>query len=177
MPGVSRLARLDAAEQLLEAIREPVAEPACDPDHHALRPVPGVEVGRERLPRGVLDRLPGAEDVPAERLVGVEKPVVDVADVPLRCIEVDVHLLEDHALLLLDLGGIEAGVEDHVREDVERDVTRLGRAAHVVAGELLARERVELAADRVDLGRDRARGGPALRSLEEHVLGEVRDAL
>ena len=107
---------------------EAVADPAGDPDHHALGPVPGVEVGGERLARGALDRLLRAEDVPAERLVGVEKAVVDVADVALRRVEVDVHLLEDHALLLLDLGRVEARVEEHVREDVERDVARLGAA-------------------------------------------------
>ena len=131
----------------------------------------------ERLARRGLDRLPRAEDVPAERLVGVEQPVVDVPDVALRRVEVDVHLLEDHALLLLDLGLVEARMEEHVGEHVERDVARLRAAADVVAGQLLAGERVELAADRVDLGRDRPRGRPTLRALEEHVLGEVGDPL
>ena len=63
----------------------------------------------------------------------VEQPVVDVPDVALRRVEVDVHLLEDHALLLLDLGLVEAGVQEHVGEDVERDVARLRAAADVVA--------------------------------------------
>jgi hypothetical protein len=82
----------------------------------------------------------------------------------------------DHALLALDLVGVEAGVAEHVDEHVERDVARLGGALDVVAGQLLAGERVELAADRVDLGRDVTRGRPPLRALEEHVLGEVGDA-
>ena len=62
-------------------------------------------------------------------------------------------------------------------EHVERDVARLRAAAHVVTGQLLAGERVELTADRVDLCRDRPGGRAAFRALEEHVLGEVRDPL
>ncbi len=49
-------------------------------------------------------------------------------------------------------------------------------ALDVVAGVLLARERVELAADPVDLGRDVTCGRAPLGALEEHVLGEVGDA-
>ena len=52
---------------------------------------------------------------------------------------------------------------------------RLGGAPDVVAGVLLAGEGVELAADRVDLAGDVARGRAPLGALEEHVLGEVRD--
>ena len=173
----SRRAWLDPAEQLLEPLGQSVAHAAADADDHPFRPVPRVEVRGEGLSRRALDRLPRPEDVPAERLIRVQEPVVDVSDVALRRVEVDVHLLEDHALLLRDLGLVEPRVEEHVGEDVERDVARLRPAADVVARELLAREGVELAADRVDLGGDRAGGGPALRALEEHVLGEVRDAL
>ena len=173
-PGRSRL---DAAEQLLEPLRQPVADPAADPDDHPLGPVPGVEVRGERLARRALDRLARSEDVPAEGLVGVEQPVVDVADVALRRVEIDVHLLEDHALLLRDLRLVELRVQEHVGKDVEGGVARLRPAADVVAGQLLPGERVELAADRVDLGRDRPRRRAPLRPLEEHVLGEVRDAL
>ncbi len=173
----ARRPRLDAAEELLEPLGEPVADTSSDPDHHSLRAVPGVEVRGERLARRALDRLPRSEDVPAERLVGVQQPVVHVADVPLRRVQVDVHLLEDHALLLRDLRLVEPGLEEHVREDVERHVARLRSAADVVAGQLLAGEGVELSPDGVDLGRDRARGRATLGALEEHVLGEVSDAL
>jgi len=169
-------AALDPAEKLLQPLVEAVFDPASDADDHALRAVPGVEVGDERVARGALDRLPRAEDVPAERLIGVEQPVVDVPDVALGRVEVDVHLLENHALLLLDLGLVEARGEEHVGEHVESHVPRFRAAADVVAGQLLAGERVELAADRVDLGRDRPRRRSLLGALEEHVLGEVSDA-
>ena len=168
---------LDAAQQLFETLGKTLPDPPAHPDDDPLGPVPGVEVGRERLARRRLDRLLRPENVPAERLVGVQEPVVDVSDVALRGVEIDVHLLEDHALLLLDLGRVEAGVEEHVGEDVECDVPGSCAALHVVAGDFLTGESVELAADRVDLRRDRARRRAALRALEEHVLGEVRDPL
>ena len=127
--------------------------------------------------RRAAHRLLAADDVPAERLVAVEKLFVDAADEVARRVEVHVHLLDDHALLAVDLLGVEAGVPQHVRDHVERDVAVLGRALDVIGGVLLARERVELAADRVDLACDVARARPPLRALEEHVLGEVRDAV
>ena len=131
-----------------------------------------MKVSRRRGADGLLR----ADDVAAERLVAVEQVVVDAADEVARRVEVHVHLLDDHALLALDLLGVEARVAEHVDEDVERDVAGAGGALDVVARVLLAREGVELAADPVDLGRDVARGRAALGALEEHVLGEVGDA-
>ena len=106
--GAPRRLRLDAAEQALEAVMEAVSDPSRHSHHHALGPVPRVEVGGERLAGRALDRVLRPEDVPPERLIAVEEPVVHAADVARRRVEVDVHLLEDHALLLLDLGRVEA---------------------------------------------------------------------
>ena len=133
---------------------EVVPDPAADADHHALRPVPAVDERRERLPGRGADGLLGADDVAAERVVAVEELVVDAADEVARRVEVHVHLLDDDALLALDLLGVEARVADHVDEHVERDVAGAGGALDVVARVLLAGEGVELAADPVDLGRD-----------------------
>ncbi len=171
------LARLDSAEQLFETALEIVPDPTADPDDDSRGLIPRIEVRRERLACRALDRLLRPEDVPPEWLIVEQQLIVDVAHVALRSVEVDVHLLEDHTLLLLDLSRIETRVPEHVDEHVECDVARLGCALHVVAGDLLAGERVELASDRVDLRRDRARSRPPLRPLEEHVLGEVRDSL
>ena len=171
------LPRVEAPEEALELLEDAVVDLASDADHDPLRLVPGVEVRAERLLRRRFDRLLRAEDVPPERLIVVQEPVVDASDVALRVVEVDVHLLEDDTLLLLDLELVEPRVQQHVGEDVEGDAACLRAAFDVVARDLLAGESVELAADRVDLRRDRARGGAPLRPLEEHVLGEVRDAL
>ena len=172
---LARLGGLEVAEQPFDLGLEVAVDLARDPDDHALRLVPAVDVAEERVPARPAHGLLAADDVPAQRLVAVEERVVDPADVVARSVEVHVHLLDDHALLALDLLGVEARVAEHVDEHVEGDRPVLARAAHVVARVLLAGERVELAADAVDLVSDVARGGAVLGSLEEHVLGEVRD--
>ena len=68
-----------------------------------------------------------------------------------------------------------AGTQDDVGEQIDGERQVLVEHLDVVAGVFLRRERVELAADRVDRLRDvlgRSRRG----ALEEHVLDEVRDA-
>ena len=109
-------------------------------------------------------------------MIAVEEALVDAADEVARRVEVHVHLLDDDALLAVDLLGVEARVADHVDEHVERHVAGAGSALDVVARVLLAGEGVELAADPVDLGRDVAGRRAPLGALEEHVLGEVGDA-
>ena len=123
-----------------------------------------------------LDRLPGAERLPAERIRAEQQFLVDRRDIVARRVDVHVHLFDDHALLALELLRIELRVAQHVDEHVERHVALLARAADVVARVLLGGERVELAADLVDLHRQVARSRTPLRSLEEHVLREMRDA-
>src|SRR4029079_10421202 len=105
-------------EKLLRPLEEPVADPAAYAEHHARRLVPLVEVAHEGVACGPLDRLFAADDLPAERLVPPEEMLVDAADEVARRVVVHVHLLEDHALLALDLLSLEAGVAEHVDEDV-----------------------------------------------------------
>ena len=81
----------------------------------------------KRVARRAADGLLAADDVPAERLVAVEELLVHAADEVARRVEVHVHLLDDHALLALDLLGVELRVAQHVDEHVERDVARLRR--------------------------------------------------
>src|SRR6266704_5268577 len=169
---VSAAGRSPSSCYLLHSVAPNVAAEA---DDHPLRLVPAVRVAEEGVSVGRADGLLAPDDVPAERLVAVEELLVDAADEVPRRVVVHVHLLDDHALLALDLVLFEPRVAQHVDEDVEGGVAELGRALDVVAGVLLAGEGVELAADPVDLGADVARGRPPLRPLEEHVLGEVRD--
>ena len=164
------------AEHALEGRDQVVADHAADADHHPVRRVPAVDVVEERVAVRALDRVLRAERLPAERVVAEHQRLVDRADVVARRVEVHVHLLEDHALLALDLLGVELRVADHVEQHVERDVAVGAGAADVVARVLLRGEGVELAADPVDERRQVARARPALGALEEHVLGEVGDA-
>src|SRR5919106_1485503 len=99
---------------------------------HATGSGPAVEVAEERLARGRADGLLRPDDVPAERLVAVEELVVDAVHVVPRRVVVHVHLLDDHALLALDLLRIELRVAEHVDKDVERGVAVLRRALDVV---------------------------------------------
>ena len=105
--GQPRLGRLEGAEKLFEPLREPVADLAADADHGPLGPVPAVEERRERLPARRADGFLRADDVAAERLVAVEEVFVDASDEVARRVEVHVHLLDDHALLAVDLLGVE----------------------------------------------------------------------
>ena len=120
--GLTCLSRLEVAEQLVDPFAQTLADLSADADDHAARAVPVVEIVGERLALSAADRLLAADDVPAERLVAVEERLVDAADEVARRVEVHVHLLDDHALLALDLLRVEAGVAEHVDEHVERRV-------------------------------------------------------
>ena len=84
----------------------PILPPIAD--HGPLGPVPAVDERREGLAGRGADGLLGADDVAAERLVAVEQVLVDAADEVARRVEVHVHLLDDDALLAVDLLGVEA---------------------------------------------------------------------
>jgi hypothetical protein len=108
------LLRLEVAEQALDRLERVPVEPAAEGDDHPLRLVPAVDVAEERVAIRRAHRLLLADDVPAERLVAVEELVVDAADEVARRVVVHVHLLDDHALLALDLLGLELRVAEHV---------------------------------------------------------------
>ena len=85
-------------------------------------------------------------------------------------------LLDDDVLLAGDLVGIEARMRQDVGQHVEpeRDVGL--EHARVIGRHLDAGAGIEIAADRLDLLGDLARGA-ARRALERHVLEEMRDAV
>ena len=146
-PGSRRTCSSSVGDQIL-------ADHAADADDHAVGRVPLFDVVDERVAVRAADRVLRAERLPAERVVAEHEPLVHRADVVARRVEVHVHLLEDHALLALDLLGVELRVADHVDEHVERGVAVGAGATDVVARVLLRGEGVELAADPVDEGRE-----------------------
>ncbi len=92
-----------------------------------------------------------------------------------RIVLVQAHLLEDHVALARQLGRIEDRVEHHVGEQGDPG-HRAGRGQEqVVEGVVVGGAGVGAPAHRLDVALDES-ARPRLGSLEEHVLGEVREA-
>ena len=85
-------------------------------------------------------------------------------------------LLHDHVLLARELVGVEGRIGEDVGEHVERERHVGLEHARVIGGGLDAGRGIEVAADRLDLLGDLARGAPR-RALERHVLEQMRDAV
>ena len=81
-------------------------------------------------------------------------------------------LLDDDALLAGELLGIERRIGQDVGQHVERERNVGAQHARVIRGALDAGRRIEVAADRLDLFGDLARGAPR-RALERHVLEQM----
>ena len=87
-------------------------------DEAARHVVPAVEPVDLVARRG-LDRVGGAEDGPAERMVRPERLGEEVVDDLLGRVLVHVDLLEDHLPLRVEVGGSEPRVLEHVGEVVD----------------------------------------------------------
>ena len=84
--------------------------------------------------------------------------------------------LQHDLALALDLGGIENRFEKNVREHLRRHLEVFAEHLGVVAGVLLAGERVQHAADRIE-GLGNLRGGALPGALEKQMLDEMRGAV
>nr|WP_247873618.1 hypothetical protein [Azospirillum brasilense] len=142
---------------------------------HAARVVMG-HIVEQMVPPEARDVLLRAEDRAAERLPVEGGAAQRLVDHVLRLVGVAADLLDDHATLLLHLLFREDGVEDDVADDLAGDVDVLGRHLRVIGGDVVVRVGVELAAAVLDLQRDAQRVA-AFRSLEDHVLQEMGDAV
>src|SRR5665213_3550295 len=91
-----------------------------------------------------------------------------------RRVVVHLDLFEHDLLFAFQVGRVETCVEQHVGQHVDGARQMAVDDVRVETGRLFVGHRVELAADRVHLFGDLARG-PALRPLEHHVFEEVRD--
>ena len=137
-----------------------------------------VGVGEVAAKRRLVERrhrLRLAEDRPAEWMLRPEPAGEDLVDEIVGRVLDHLDLFEDDFLLALDFGRVERRSGDEIREHVHGHRQVLVEHLDVVAGVFLRGERVEVAADRVDLLGD-VLGGAGGRALEEHVLHEVGDA-
>ena len=135
-----------------------------------VREIVAQDVGVQRL-----DRVRTPENRPAQRVIFPEALREELVHEVVRRVLDHLDLFEDHLLLALDVARAERRIQHDVRQDVHRQRQVLVQHLDVVAGVFLGRERIELPANGVDRLRD-VLGGPRRRSLEQHVLDEVRDA-
>jgi hypothetical protein len=100
------------------------------------------------------DRGGRAGNGPRERMRAPERLREEIVDVVVRGVLDLRDLLDDDRALAVDLFLGEERLREDVGEEVERERQVLVQDLRVVAGVLLAGERVQHAADRVDLFRD-----------------------
>ena len=117
-----------------------------------------------------------AEDRPSHRLVGEGRLLHQVEHDVLGRIHGGGDLLEDHVALARELGAVEARARMMSLKMSSASAQVLAQHARVIGGGVDAGRGVELAADRLDLFGDVA-GAPPRRTLEGHMLEEMRDAM
>jgi len=120
------------------------------------------------------DRRGRSGDRPRQRVAAPERLREEIVDVVVRRVLDLRDLLDDDVALPVDLFLGELRLREDVGQKVQGERKMLVEDLRVVAGVFLAGERVQHAADRVDLLRD-LRRRPPRRALEEQVLEEMRD--
>ena len=143
---------------------------------HARSAIVACEIGPQAVGRERADRLRRAENRPADRLVGESTRLEQVEHEVIRRVVGGANLLKDDALLACELLGIESGIRQDIRQDVERERNIGAKHARVVPGVLDTRRGVEVSAHGLDFLGDLARG-TATRSFECHVFEQMRDAV
>jgi hypothetical protein len=155
--GVGALVRRVLERLLQQILHAPVLEIA-DRDHDEVRG--DVGLGKIFLQRGAVERVDAlrrAENRPAERMIAPEILREDFVDEIVRRVLDHLDLFEDYLLLALDVVLSEQRIANQIGEDLDRQRQVLVQDLEVVAGVLLRREGVDLAADRIHLLGDRFR--------------------
>ena len=116
-----------------------------------------------------------AEHLAPERMLGEDRAREQVVHEIVGRVVAHPDLFEDDAPFRLDVVDAERRVPQHVGEHVERGLELHVGNAHVEHRLFVRRERVHLAADRLDRLRDLA-GAALLGALEQQVLEEVTRA-
>ena len=121
------------------------------------------------------DALDGAGERAAERVAGPHGLGEELLRMLRGVVAIHEDLLADDFALALDLAGLEAAFEIHVREDIAKLCEVLGGGLRVVAGVVLGGEGIEVAAEALDGFGDLFRRAP-LGAFEKEMLDEVGDA-
>jgi hypothetical protein len=151
-----------------------VVDIAAGRDYHPLGQVVAFPEVDHLLARDGVDRFDRASDRPPDGILAPNDLVDDLVHQLLRGVLGAANFFDDHGSFLVELGGVDQGIVEHVGEHIEREIGLGARHFCPVIGRLAAGAGVENAADAFDLFRDhlgiRALGG----ALEEHVLEEMR---
>src|SRR4029077_3078157 len=117
-----------------------------------------------------------AQDRQTESMVLPETLREDFVDEVVGIILIHFYFFEDDAALARDIAAIEDGMKDKIAEDIHGKRKVVIEDFDIEANTFLCRERVHIAADRIDLAGN-GFGGAGFRALEHHVLDEVGDAV
>ena len=134
------------------------------------------EIGAYGVAAKAGDEVRRAENWPADRLVRKGAGVEEIEDEIVRRVLDGADLLQNDALFAFELAFVENAVGQDIREDVERERRVFREHMGVIGGMFRARRGVEVAAGRLDLFRDRARGAAA-GALESHMFEQMRQAM
>ncbi len=147
-----------------------------DRQDDALGDVMALEVRQEVVPRQRPHLLlsPDAPPPDAVRLEHFAEHHLE--GVRAGCVDLPSPLLQDRLDLALQLLRVEQGMHQGVGLDLQALAEVLRRQDDVIVGGVVIGAGVQLAAERLDLGRDLVRPRAIRRPLEEHVLDDVRDA-
>ncbi len=124
----------------------------------------------------LLHRFFGSKNRLAQRMIFPEILREDFVDEIVRIILVHLDFFENHATFARDVVRIENRMQHQIAKNLKRDRKMLVEHFHVEADTFLGGECVHVAADGVDLAGDLFRSA-VLRSLEQHVLDEMRNAV
>ena len=111
-----------------------------------------------------LDRVAGAQDGPAQRMVFPEILGEDFVDEVVGTVLVHFDFFQNHPALAGNVVGGESGIQDQIAENVERDRQMFIEHLNVEADALFGGERVNVPADRIHLAGNFL-GGAILRCL------------
>ena len=134
------------------------------------------EIAAQHVAIELLQRLGGAEQRAPHRLVGIAELVEMLEHDVIGRILRRADFLHDDALLALELVRHEGRIGEDVGQHVERQRHVGLHHPRIIGGGLGRGAGVEIAADRLDLLDDLARGAPR-GALERHVFEQMRDAV
>ena len=148
----------------------------CDGDHRVVRRVVGVEIVQELVPGDGVYRISGAADVPSQGVIGPDDLVEQDFSPLVGGVLDHVQFFENDASFFFDVLGVEAGVAEHVDEEV-KGLGEVGEGnLGPVGGYLLVGAAVERATYTFDGLGYLLRQAPLLGPLKAKVLDEVGDA-